>query len=74
MPRMNRADGTPGAVPAPPRFVTTILVLAALALVFFVPIRTCRTCNGVGTFIFKCTSCEGDGKQTVWEILTQPRK
>ena len=55
------------------RLVTTILVLAALAFVFFVPIRTCRTCNGVGTFIFKCTSCEGDGKQTVWEILTQPR-
>jgi DnaJ-class molecular chaperone len=56
------------------RLVTTIIVVAALAFVFFVPVRTCRTCNGIGTFIFKCTSCEGDGKQTVWEILSQPRK
>ena len=53
--------------------VTAIVVVTALAFVFFVPVRTCRTCNGIGTFIFKCTSCEGDGKQTVWEILTQPR-
>jgi DnaJ-class molecular chaperone len=70
---VNAPAGAPGDARARPRLVTTIVVAAALAFVFFVPIRTCRACNGIGTFIFKCTSCEGDGKQTVWEILTQPR-
>lgn len=70
---MNTSAGPPASPAARSRLVTTILVVAALAFVFFVPIRTCRTCNGIGTFIFKCTSCEGDGKQTVWEILSQPR-
>lgn len=64
----------PASVAARSRLVTTIVLGAIALFVFFVPIRTCRTCNGIGTFIFKCTSCEGDGRQTVWEILTQPRR
>jgi hypothetical protein len=70
---MNAPTGHSAVPGARSRLVTTVLLAGALAFVIFVPIRTCRTCNGIGTFIFKCTSCEGDGRQTVWEILTQPR-
>ncbi len=42
---------------------------ALLAFLFFVPVRTCPHCAGVGSFIVKCQACDGNGKQTTWQII-----
>jgi hypothetical protein len=49
--------------------VSLVTVVALVGFMFFVPIRTCPHCAGIGSFIVKCQACEGNGKQTVWQIL-----
>lgn len=48
----------------------TVLVIAGIAaFVFFVPIKNCNSCAGLGQFIVKCPDCHGDGQLTLWEIV-----
>ena len=49
--------------------VSLIAVGSLLGFLFFVPMRTCPHCAGIGSFIVKCQACDGTGKQTTWQIL-----
>lgn len=52
------------------RSLTSVLVLGGLvAFAFLVPLQTCPNCNGIGKFIINCHSCDGQGKQTIWQIV-----
>lgn len=46
-----------------------IVLIVFLALVFYVPIRTCSTCLGASKIGLACITCESTGKQTIWQIF-----
>jgi len=61
--------------------VTTLILIGLIGAViyfsyyfcFFIPIRTCPDCEGIGKFIVSCPSCRGTGKQTLSDIILNPR-
>lgn len=49
--------------------VSLLATAGVLWFLFFVPVRTCPHCHGLGSFIFKCGACDGAGKQTTWQVF-----
>jgi hypothetical protein len=62
-------SGGGAAAKAVSSLVSLVTIFALLGFMFFVPIRTCPHCAGIGSFIVKCQACDGNGKQTAWQIL-----
>jgi hypothetical protein len=54
----------------------TLLLLGAVAFSFFVPLRVCEPCRGLGTqtMLSLCRTCQGDGRQTAWDIYHASRQ
>ena len=52
---------------------STMSLIASLAVLigiaYFVPIRKCSICGGIGTFVLRCHDCGGDGQQTIMDIV-----
>jgi amino acid transporter len=52
-----------------------LLVMGAVAFAFLVPLRACSSCSSIGKVeilgqtLNVCKACDGDGRQTLWEMI-----
>ncbi len=64
--------GESTAVALTGQIIGFIMLAAFVWFVFAFPMQTCGHCHGIGSFLVSCTHCGGDGKQTFFEVLTDP--